>query len=282
MPAVNASSFCGQSGNDVSRTVCASSAYQAQAAPTITAGAYRIVVRYPVPDAEIVDSRRTGVGLNDGTQCERMRVQVTSTQNTFFAAVLNVRTLSTARSATVRGILGTAQDIPALWLLDPYGCTSLSVAGGSLLSVGSTANPGIVVLDSDGSSCSSNQEPVSSTGSGSVLDALPHTGASQGRIVLRALSTSATLCSPPACDPSDVSGGRVTPQPVGSSKRATRAPVDWRYNCKAAYPAYPAYHSITVPPCPKNTPPYLDNLIAAVTAANPDTSGFQRWSTAKS
>lgn len=279
MPAINASSFCTQSGNDVSRTVCASSTFQAQAAPSITAGPYRVIMHFPVPDAEIADGRRAGAGLNDGTACERMRVQVTGKQNTLFAPILNVKTLATGRSATVRGFVGAEGVVPALWLLDPHGCTALSVAGGSQLSVGSTANPGIVVVDSDGSSCSSNQVSLSSTGAGSVLQALPLSGASVGRIVLRALSASATLCSAPACDPSDVAGGRVNPQPTGSGQRATRAPVDWRYNCKSSYPAY---HGITMAPCPGTTAPYLDNLVSAVGAANPDTSGFQRWTTVNS
>lgn len=279
MPAINASAFCTQSGNDVSRTVCTSSAYQAQAVPSITAGSYRVTVRFPVPDADIADRRRTGTGLNDGAPCDRMRVEVSGTQATLFAPILNVKTLSTARSATVRGFVGPEGIVPALWLLDPYGCTALSVSGGSQLSVGSTANPGIVVLDSDGSSCNSNQVSVSSTGSGTRLEAIPLSGDSAGRIVLRALGTWATQCSAPACDPADVAGGRINPQPTDSAQRATRAPVDWRYNCKTAYPTY---HGLTVPACPETTAPYVDNLISAVGAANPDTSGFQRWSTVSS
>ncbi len=279
MPAINASSFCTQAGNDVTRTVCTSSTFQAQAAPSIIAGPYRVIVHFPVPDAEIADARRAGAGLNDGTLCERLRVQVTGKQNTLFAPILNVKTLATGRSATVRGFVGADKNVPALWLLDPYGCTGLSVAGGSQLRVGSADNPGIVVLDSDGSTCSSNQVSLSSAGAGTRLDAIPLTGASVGRIVLRALSPSATVCSPPACDPSDVAGGRVNPQPTGTGQRATRAPVDWRYNCKTAYPAY---HGIAVAPCPGTTAPYLDNLVSAVGAANPDTSGFQRWSTVNS
>ena len=276
MPAIGASSFCAQSGNDVSRTVCKASSYQGQATPAITAGVYRVTLQYPVTDAQMLDSKRTGPGLNDGTPCERMRIQVNGTQRILFAGVMGVDSLSTSKSATVRGFIGTQSDVPALWLLDPFGCTALSVSGGSRLSVGSTADPGIVVLDSDGSACNSNQVSISSTGSGSLIEALPQSGASRGRIILRALSTSATVCAPPACDPADLSGARLNPQPIGNSQRATRAPVDWRYNCKTAYPSY---HGITVAPCPNATPPYLDNLISAVTAANPGTSGFQRWST---
>ena len=279
MPAINASSFCTQAGNDVSRTVCTSSTFPAQAAPSITAGSYRVIVHFPVPDAEIADARRVGAGLNDGTVCERMRVQVTGKQNTLFAPVLGAKTLATGRSATVRGFVGADHNVPALWLLDPYGCTGLSVAGGSQLTVGSADNAGIVVLDSDGSSCSSNQVSLSSTGAGSLLDALPHSGAAVGRIVLRALSPSATVCTAPGCDPADVAGGRVNPQPTGSGQRATRAPVDWRYNCKSAYPDY---HGITVAPCPGTTAPYLDNLVSAIGAANLISSGFQRWSSVNS
>lgn len=277
MPAITESSFCAQSGNDVSQTVCTKSTYQAQATPTITSGTYQVTLQYPVTDTQIQDNKRTGPGLNDGTPCERMRILVKGTQGNLFASVMGVKGMSVTKSATVRGYLGTQNDVPALWLLDPTGCVALSVSGGSKLTVGTPANPGLVVLDSDGSTCSSNQVTLSSTGTGSLLQAVPQTGATLGRIILRALSPSATVCSPPACDPSDVSGGRVNPQPIGNSQRATRSPVDWRYNCKAVYPAF---HGIAIPSCPYATPPYLDNLISAVAAAspNPTSSGFSRWS----
>jgi hypothetical protein len=66
------------------------------------------------------------------------------------------------------------------------------------------------------------------------------------------------------------------PQPQGSTERATRAPVDWRYNCKTSYPSY---HGLAIQSCPDTTPKYIDNLRTAVgTSGNPSPSSFQRWS----
>jgi hypothetical protein len=88
------------------------------------------------------------------------------------------------------------------------------------------------------------------------------------------------LCTPPACDPADVAAGRVAPQPVAGD-RATRAPVDWRYNCKSSYPTY---HGIVIPKCTSSgtVPPYVDNLRTAVGTSGSPGSSYSRWSTSYS
>jgi hypothetical protein len=72
----------------------------------------------------------------------------------------------------------------------------------------------------------------------------------------------------------DVSGGRLVPQPQGSTERATRAPVDWRFNCKSSYPSY---HGLAISGCTEGTPKYLDNL-RTVIGTTGNSAGFQKWS----
>ena len=137
--------------------------------------------------------------------------------------------------------------------------------------------PGIIEIDSDGSSCSNNQDTVSASGSNTQVQAVPTSGTPAGEISLFALATGATTCSAPACDAGDVAGGRLMPQPVSAAERATRAPVDWRYNCKAGYPTF---HGIAIANCGAATPPYIDGLKTAVGASgNPSPSTYQRWTT---
>jgi hypothetical protein len=198
----------------------------------------------------------------------------------FFGGVAGSHGLSATRSATVHSGGGTQKKVPALWLLDPYGCISLKASGGSQLTVGVTTPstiPGIIEIDSDGSSCNNNQYTVSAGGSNTKIQAVPTSGNPAGEISLFALATGATACSAPACDAGDVAGGRLLTQPVSAAERATRAPVDWRYNCKSGYPAF---HGIAIANCGAATPPYIDGLKTAVgTSGNPSPSSYQRWTT---
>ena len=279
-PAINAVNFCAQIGNNVSQTVCSPPNTLAEAQPAITSGSYTVSVHFPVPDSELADTHFTGTGLNDGTPCQRMRVIVTSAEPVFFAGVVGSHGTSATRSATVHTGAGTQKKVPALWLLDPYGCVALKASGGSRLTVGVTTPstvPGYIEIDSDGSSCNNNQFTVSSGGSNTLVQAVPTSGASAGEISLFSLAPGATTCSAPACDAGDVAGGRLAPQPVSAPERATRAPVDWRYNCKSTYPTF---HGIPIAKCDATTPPYIDNLRTAVGASgNPSAATYQRWTT---
>src|SRR6185503_13562992 len=147
--------------------------------------------------------------------------------------------------------------IPALWLLDPQGCGVLTASGGSQVIVGQTSGtvvPGIIKIDSDGTACSSNQHIISSTGTNTLIKAVPNPpltpGGPKGVISLFGLPPGATSCVDPICDVADVVGGRIVPQPQGSTERATRAPVDWRYNCKTSYPTY---HGLSIAACAEAT-----------------------------
>jgi hypothetical protein len=78
-----------------------------------------------------------------------------------------------------------------------------------------------------------------------------------------------------------VSGGRLSPQPTPEGARATRGPVDWRYNCKSGYPTY---HGIIISDCPTDdtTPAYLDLLRTAMKSSGAPDASYQRWTATKS
>jgi hypothetical protein len=283
MPAIDANAFCSQSGNDVAKTICTLPGTGIpQARPKVTAGAYTVELHFPVPTSEIW-STQYGDGLNDGQPCQRMRLLITTKEPGFFGGVVGSKGHAVTRSATLRSKSDPRERIPALWLLDPHGCTAFSASGGSRVIVGLTSPtvvPGIIKLDSDGTACSSNQYAISSTGANTLIQAIPTTGTPKGFISLYGLPPGATSCVAPMCDPADVSGGRLVPQPQGSTERATRAPVDWRYNCKSSYPSY---HGLAIESCSDATPAYLDNLRAAIgTTGNPSASSYQRWTSSYS
>jgi hypothetical protein len=273
---INATTFCAQTGNDVTKTICSNGGTLTEAKPTATSGRYTVSIHFPVPDSEISDSNISGgARLNDGTQCQRMRVIVTATDTRLFSKVLGTGNLTTTRSATVKPSNNNGTQTPALWLLDPTGCVTLNVTGGSQVTVGTSTIPGVITSDSDGTTCSSNSDTVSVSGSGTKVTAFPTSGATAGSVQLLALPTTATVCADPACSTSDVSNGRLAPQPVAEGARGTRGPVDWKYNCKDGYPTY---HGIIIRDCPNSltTPPYIDRLVSQIgNSGKPDTTWFQ-------
>lgn len=287
MPSISPGPFCAQTGNNVSQTVCSGFA-QPEAMPTTTSGRYTVSIHFPVPAAEIADPIY-GAGLNDGTQCQRMRVIIASAQTSSFAGIVGVRQMTTTRAATAKAGVGTVKPVPALWLLDPYGCVSLGVSGGSQVTVGDQSGtppiPGLVTVDSNGSTCGSNQVTLSATGNNTKLRAVPTSGSNAGTISLYAMAPNSVACAAPACDPADVTGGRIGPQPIRAAERATRGPVDWQFNCKPSPDGetspYPKFHGIDIDACTAGAPPYIDNLVSAIgSSGQPGGSlgGYTRWS----
>jgi hypothetical protein len=274
---IDASTFC----LPMHTTLC-SAGGSGQAAPSVSVGKYLVSIHYPVPDTEIQDPNIVGgARLNDSTQCQRMRVIITSTDSTLFAHMIGTTSLSATRSATVRASAVGPQKTPALWLLDPTGCTSLAVSGGSRVFVGTPTVPGVLTVDSDGSACSSNQHTISSTTS-SLLESDPLTGSDTGVIQLYGLPSGATSCptsgaGQSACNQSEVNGGQIKPQPTPVSARATRARVDDVFNCHSDYPLY---HKIAlVSTCdPSTTPAYIDKLNTAV-GGGPGAPSTGTWTT---
>jgi hypothetical protein len=125
-------------------------------------------------------------------------------------------------------------------------------------------NPGRIALDSDGTvGCGSSTSTILTTGNGANIHAYgspgcagelsPNTGAGCG--VIETYAEGASGCNPPACSGAD---GTVAPTPSQITQRRTRAPFDWRFNCKASYPA-----SYEIDGCPDtgSSSSYIDDLV---------------------
>jgi len=242
-PAITPSSFCSGMGT----TRC--SGGTGQATPTTTVGDYTISIHYPVPNSEIVDSGVVGgARLDDGTECQRIRVIIGSTKTSFFAAVLGASHLVGNRSATARAWAVGPQLTPALWLLDPHGCTSLSVSGGSQLTVGTAAVQGVLDVDSDGSTCQAGQHTISSQGAGTLIKAVPTTdptttgGTPKAVIQLFGLPSTATTSPTSRTIPPASATRRSTP---GSATATARSRPRLRSTPKSS--ARPASPSETAP-----------------------------------
>ena len=266
---IDATSFCSTLSNTCTNA-------STVVAPTADRGDVQVSIRYPVPSSEIQDPIWTGAGKNDGpSQCQRMRVILRVKDKPAFGGVLGSSGTWSSRTATVRPSSATGSP-PALWVLDPTGCVPLKVDGGSQVTVGTPTAQGVITVDSKGTTCSGSSTTVSASGSGTRLTA---TGpvATPGIINLASLPWGATACAIPACDPADVAGSRLDPQPQ-HGEAASRAYVDWRWNCKAGYPAF---HGVNIFDCP-NTPakggtayPYIDNLKTAMgTSGTPSTGSW--------
>jgi Flp pilus assembly protein TadG len=260
-PAINPTTFCSAISNSCSNAT-------AVATPTTTAGDVTVSVHYPVPAAEISDPKWGGAGKMDGvSQCQRMRVLVSARDTGMFSRILGVSSSTTSRSATMRPT-GTTGSPPALWLLDPTGCTPLTVNGGSQVTVGTSTVKGVITINSSGTTCTGGNTTVSVSGSGSSLKAIgPSSPAGAiGEVNLNAMPIGSTTCAIPACDPSQVSSNLLSPQPQ-HGEPASRAYIDWKYNCKTGYPTF---HGVMVNDCPDTAArggtkdAYIDNLKAAI------------------
>jgi Flp pilus assembly protein TadG len=275
--AINSTTFCSTITNTCNNATT-------EHKPSITVGKVWVSIHYPVPASEIQDSTWTGVGKNDGpSQCQRMRVIVETREAGMFSRILGVNSSVASRSATMRPTT-TGGTPPALWVLDPTGCVPLKVDGGSQVTVGTSTVKGVITVDSNGTTCGGGATTtVSATGSGTTLHAIgppPPTGDSKGEIRLTAMANGSTACSAPACDPADVAGGRIDPQPIHGDP-ASRSYVDWAFNCKTGYPIF---HGITQNDCPYTAAnggtryPYIDNLKTAI-GNGPGAPSTGTWTT---
>jgi hypothetical protein len=256
----------------------------------------------PSTDDVMNDPRRADAE-RDGDPCERFKVRVERVQDTLFGGVGGFRNLTTSGTAIARSSAEREREVPSLWLLDPHDCTSLNVSGGSVLRVGLAAGDstvpgssdspgepalgppvgGFVTIDSDGTRCTGTQVSLDSDNS-SLIRAVPappgqappppDTALVSGAIRLWALDEGTSGCPASddpttpdkdeshACQSGDTSGP-VNPVPTALDTRATRSPIDHRYNCRGGTP-YPDFHGIAMETCPSTRPAFVDQMRAAV------------------
>lgn len=246
-----------------------------------TGGDFTIEITYPVADANLADSQvanASSLRLNDGLPCERLAVGLANEFDSLFSGIVGADRLRASADATVRQIQASDRRVPSLWLLEPYGCPTLSVSGGSSVTVGSATIPGLITIDSDASGCTGNSFSIDTSGVGSAIQSISGVPGTPPEISLVAMERLQATCSTGnlrACDPADVAALNVFPQPERRPNRATRAPVDHIYNCKSSYPDY---HGISIDGCGNGTRPYIDDLRTEVGSSGTP-PGFIRWST---
>ena len=248
-----------------------------------TAGKYQIEVTYPVSNAAIEDTR-TGPRSYDGDPCERIMVRLMSSVNAFFGTILGKDTLEVDTQAVVRQVEAAKRRLPSFWLLEPFECGALEVAGGAVVQSGSDNRAGVILLDSDGSACQGQASTIEVSGNGSTIYAKSESPPGDaGAINLVALGEGQTcLTVPNACNDADLAAdedevlvdGGIWPIPESRVSRATRAPVDHKYNCKPVYPNY--LNTLPITGCSAGSQPHIDNLRLAVGSSGTPT-GWQTW-----
>lgn len=256
------------------------------------AGSYRVTITYPVPDTHPLMTGTAGSAqpvnaVVDGEACERMAVQVRRDRQFHFARILGVNSGSTTVHSVGRGITQPpAGEVVALLLLERTGCNALTADGQAIVVVDESLPvlpsgdrmPGHIVIDSDGTTCSGGAYILDASGTNTRIIARPSSTSGQpGRLALFGMDPTATTCTGRPCDPSDVSSGRVDPQPLPALARVGRTPVDHRYNCKASY-TFPAPFTGTVPGCTGPGGAAIDQLAAAYQGpSGTPPVGFQRY-----
>jgi len=270
---------------------------------TQVAGPYTITISHPIPDGHALMGAQAIDPQIDGSPCQRLAVTIQRLRPHTFARMIgsNSDTTTVDSVARVATAPGEGEIVPLL-LLEPLACEALFTSGQGRVTVtynDATDTPGIIVVDSNASNCGP-----------SVPFSIDNVSVSQGWIraipvpgenIPSAILSYALSAIPPAdpaasYDPGDltnpvpagditdpnepsISWFRLFPEPTPAFERITRAPIDWRYNCKSGYPDYPLVApsgpGIPILDCPFTTPNYIDQHVSSYGTGVP--VGFQSW-----
>lgn len=278
-------------------------------AATATAGPYGVTITHPVPDGHPLMGSQAIDSEIDGVACQRLAVTISRNRSFLFGRVLGFTddTTTVKTVARVSTAPGEGEIVPLL-LLEPIACEALYTSGQGKVTVSynqATQTPGIIVVDSNASDCGPST-PYSIDSKGTQkgwIRAIPVPGTNIPSAILSYALSGIGAADPSASyDPSDVtdpvnpadlsdpteppeSRFRLYPVPIPSYERITRAPIDWRYNCKSSYPDYPldlgnpGLGGIEVAGCPFPTATYIDTLVATYTGPGV-VPGFNSWAMA--
>lgn len=255
-----------------------------------------VVIRHPVEDADpLMTPGGIGAGSqvvngDDGDRCERIGVEIREDRSTLFAGIVGYGSQSTTIHSVAKTAISRANSRPVnLLILERHECDAVTMSGagsgsgGIVLAavnnpVSGTVDPGLLAIDSDGTVNCGSDGTIDVDGSSALIRAdgpagcageLTPAGSGNGCGQIQTFAPGPPGCLKPACS----SSGTVAPSPEQTNERLTRAPVDWRYNCKTGYPAV-----MDIEGCPFTgaSDPYIDQLVAAVGApATP--AGFQSY-----
>lgn len=281
----------------------------------VTVGPYTLTITQPVPDNHPLMTTQVLNTAADGAACQRIGVEITRDRDYTFAQVLGLDTGSTHVASVARIGVGQGEgELVPLLVLEPISCDALYTSGQGKVTVTYNGDtPGYIIVDSNASKttnpnrCGNNIYTIESQGTNdqSWIRAIPVPGPPD-RIpsVILSHALSGVFPADPAhaynpsnltqiIDPSLVSDPtepadtffRLYPVPVGSQRRITRAPIDWRYNCKTSYPDYPldlgnpGLGGIPVEPCVEAPAKrsYIDDLKAFLPPPGTPPVGYNVW-----
>lgn len=276
-----------------------------------SAGPYSFLITHPVPDDHDLMAGQPSNPDIDGAPCQRLGVSVERTRDYTFGRVLGFLAGTPQADSVARIAVrpGEGELVPLL-VLEPTECDALTVSGGgthtNYVTVDSFEDvPGIIAVDSDGSagtpSCGSNKYTIDANDNNRnwirALDVPPPDSVSSA-ILSYALSGAPGANPDRAYDDNDVDPNgdvisnddpphtwwRLYPEPTPTTRRITRAPIDWRYNC---HPTYPDYMGIVeVDGCTEEDDPHIDNLRGeyggTAHGGVEQPPGFQQWTSTHS
>lgn len=266
---------------------------------TGSAGPYTVTFTHPVPDGHPLMGGQAPNADFDGAPCQRFGVELNRVRDFAFAGALG----SDSGSTTVRSVArigagrGKGEVVPLL-LLEPIGCDALFTSGqGGITVTYFEDSPGFIVVDSNGSKvnnpnrcANANEFTIDAKGNeNGWIRAIPTPDGVPSAILSFALSGRPGAQAARSHDPGDLidpvsdydvsdppeSRFRLYPRPQGVSRRITRAPIDWRYNCKPSYPGYPVdptdpgLGSIPIEGCSGSSGAHIDALVSTYGTGNP-------------
>lgn len=207
---------------------------------TGTIGTLSVSITHPVPDSSMLmraeaqggDISQSIEPALDGSPCERLAVRIVRDRTFLFAQIAGAIGGTTDVHSVARALTTTSTtEVPAIVAVDPGGCsTLLTEPGAGSLQVGSAAQAGLAIVDSDGSGCAAGSYVIGAGAAGDGADrirAVP-TGSTTGQF--RSFALAGTNFAS-AYDPAAVADGRLRPQPEPVVARTTRRLIDERYRC---------------------------------------------------
>jgi hypothetical protein len=260
---------------------------------------YRIHITFPVTDGDPLMLGQSVLPLVDGQACQRFGVRIERQREYTFARILGFDAGTTdVRSVARFGSgLGAGELVP-LVVLEPSACNALYTSGQGKVTVRwFNQSPGLIVVDSAANACGAST-PYSIDSSGTQkgwIRALPVPDPFVPSAILSYALSGAPATGPAnAFDPGDLTDGvgpgdgvdpadpvetwfRLYPRPIPASGRVTRAPIDWRYDCKGSYPNY---LGIPITGCPDaaTSTPHITALTGTFGGPVGSSPGFvQRW-----
>lgn len=289
------------------------------AVPTVgtdgTANPYYVEITWPVPDSHPAMLGESYTDY-DGDPCNRVGVGIERVRGFVFGGWI-APAGSTGASAVARWTEGFDEESAvALIVLDPTGCGTLIAKGGGTDPGGvwvweaPGGEPGRINVDSDASGCGGGKYVIDTDGLGgppeikagvNAIDPVTLRGV-VGNGVIKSFALQPANNPNKAYDPNDapplgdrIVGGDPTPGVPIAGERATRGPIDHRYDCRTGYsfPGHPPIEDCPEPPLGNYDPAdptanqHITNLRAhvATTAANiaadplpPVVDGYAIWS----